>query len=215
LNGSRIVSRARGSIGSRTTSRSSEGAATHFEWLTLVSRLEAGDAAALRRISSVVHGFLARYGAYRLRDSWDDIAQEAVISLIRAVRRGQLRDPRAFVTYLGSITRNKLSDWLRRENRSGALAAKPEPRLGGGEPQIFLDRPRHDPRTQDLDFLLDLEAALASLPSRQRNVLDCVYLQGHTYTDASNRLDLPLGTLKRMQTQGLRNLRTSLNVTVQ
>ena len=192
--------------------RRNEGEPTHFEWFTLVARLEAGDLEAFRRVTGVVHGFLARYGAYRLRDSWEDIAQEAVIALLRAIRRGQLHDPRAFVSYLGAITRNKLADWVRLEERSGALSPKPEPRSDGGEVRGFIDRPRHDSRTQDLDVLLDLRAALATLPGRQQRVLDAVYLQGHTYGDAATGLDLPLGTLKRMQTQGLRNLRTTLTL---
>ena len=66
----------------------------------------------------------------------------------------------------------------------------------------------HAPRDrEDPDLLVDLERALASLPEKQRLVVDAVYLQGATYEDAARSLGMPLGTLKRMQTAGLRELR--------
>ena len=54
---------------------------------------------------------------------------------------------------------------------------------------------------------MDLEQAMKTLPERERRVVDAVYIQGHSYQAAADLLDLPLGTLKRVQVKGLKLLR--------
>ena len=39
-----------------------------------------------------------------------------------------------------------------------------------------------------------------------------IYLEGHSYQDAADRLEMPLGTLKRLQTEGLRELREKMGI---
>jgi RNA polymerase sigma-70 factor (ECF subfamily) len=60
--------------------------------------------------------------------------------------------------------------------------------------------------------LLDLRRALATLPEKERLVIEAVYAEGQSYEEAAARLGMPLGTLKRLQTQGLRILRQSMGV---
>jgi len=172
------------------------------DWLAVLDALQRGDRVALVKVTRVITGYLARFGAYDLRDSWDDLFQDVLMALIASVRKGALREPEAFISYTGTITRNKLADWLRRNRRNTPSA--PQPGVGGADP----DPPQTAPA--DPDIRIDLQRALAELPERQRQVMEIVYLQGQTYEEASRRLGIPFGTLKRLLTDGLARLREKI-----
>ena len=57
-------------------------------WDTLLEGLISGDVAATHKLSALISGYLARSGAFDLRDSWADIIQESLTALIRLARRG-------------------------------------------------------------------------------------------------------------------------------
>jgi RNA polymerase sigma factor (sigma-70 family) len=175
------------------------------DWLAALDALQRGDRVALVKVTRVITGYLARFGAYDLRDSWDDLCQEVLMALIASVRKGALREPRAFVSYAGTITRNKLADWLQR-NRPTATPV----------PEGVRDTANPDPPTAgpaDPDIRIDLQRALTMLPDRQRQVMETVYFQGRTYEEASQQLGIPLGTLKRLLTDGLAELRDRIGAT--
>lgn len=175
--------------------------------MAVLAALDAGDALAFARVSDVVMGHLARLRAYQLRESWQDLVQEVVISLLRAFRRGALRDPRAFISYAGTVTRNKLHDWIEAQRRPGG--ADPL-----GEPERAADAldPSQRPAQRSPDLLLDLERSLAGLPEKQRRVVEAIYLHGHTYQEAADLLQLPLGTVNRLQHEALSALRERMGL---
>lgn len=80
--------------------------ASEPEEIRLLSALERGERAAFLQVTKVITGFLSRYGAYDLREHWDDLIQEVLVGLLRAQKRGVIRDERALINYTGSITRN-------------------------------------------------------------------------------------------------------------
>lgn len=180
------------------------------DWLDIVERVKKGDRIALARLGSLVTGHLARAGAYDLRDSWDDVCQDTLVKLLRAVDQGTLRDPRAFVAYTGRVTRTTLVDWIRRNQKGGGAewAATDD---AGAAPALAAFGAELE-RSGDPDLLLDLERSLAELPEAERDVLAAVYIEGNTYEEAAERLGVPLGTLKRRQTQGLRSLRQKMGL---
>jgi len=187
-----------------STHRTAAGLAVPEDWLAVLDALQRGDRVALVKVTRVITGYLARFGAYDLRDSWDDLCQEVLMALIASVRKGALREPQAFISYTGTITRNKLNDWLQR-NRRNTAPAPPH-----GADAADLDPPQAAPA--DPDIRIDLQRALDELPERHRQVMETVYLQGQTYDDASRRLGMPLGTLKRLLTDGLAQLRKKIGV---
>jgi len=179
------------------------------DWLALLERLEKGDRMALARLTSLVTGYLARFHAYQHRDSWDDVCQEVLIKLVRAARRGAIRDPRAFVGYVGTVTRRTLIDWLRKNARLGITDAAGKPERAEAE----LERLEADVGSRKSpDLLVDLDRAVAELPEAQLRAVSAIYLEGRSYEEAAERLGMPLGTLKRHQTQGLRAMRERMGL---
>ncbi len=55
-----------------------------------------------------------------------------------------------------------------------------------------------------------VRAALATLPAEQRQVIELMYFDGLSQSTISDRLDLPLGTVKSRTLLGMRRLRTSM-----
>jgi RNA polymerase sigma factor (sigma-70 family) len=176
------------------------------DWISVLDALQKGDRVALVKVTGLITGFLARYRAYDLRDSWDDLCQEVLAVLIRSARRGAIRDPRAFVSYTGTVTRNELNDWIRQRKKPGSadLLGDPEAAIAAGEGGEAA------PRHRDPDLLVDLSRALESLPEKQRHVMEAVYFQGMSYEEAARHLGMPFGTLKRLQTQALKELRKKM-----
>jgi RNA polymerase sigma-70 factor (ECF subfamily) len=164
------------------------------DWIAVFDALLKNDRVALAKVTSVITGFLARYRAYDLRDSWDDLIDEVLIRLIQSARRNSIREPRAFISYTGTITRNLLFDWIQRENKHRDLP----------------DRLEADVESRDTGMLLDLQRALDDLPVKERQVVEAIYLQGHSYESAAELLDIPLGTLKRRLTQARKEIRKKM-----
>ena len=172
----------------------------------MLRALEQGDRVAVVRVTRVIRGFLEYFGAYEVRDSWDDVCHEVLIRLIRSVRRGTIRDPGAFVSYTGTVTRNSLTDWLARRQRPGDPDSEGDPAAAQSEANPSMTRDgREGPGTA-----VDLKRALDALPARERSVVEAIYLNGMTYEEAARHLETPLGTLKHLQTRGLKHLRHSL-----
>jgi RNA polymerase sigma factor (sigma-70 family) len=167
------------------------------DWIVVLDALVKNDRRALAKVTPVITNFLARYGAYAVRDSWDDICQEVLIRLIDSHRRGAIREPAAFISYTQTITRNVYLDWIAKEGKQADLPKRLGPPDGG-------------PR--DPEVLEDLRRALGSLIPSFREVVEAIYFKGHSYEDAAELLDLPLGTLRRRRTQGIRMLRAKMGV---
>jgi len=176
------------------------------DWLAVVQGVRAGDPAALAKLSGLVTGLLYRQGAYRLGDAWDDLCQEVLAALVRSVERGSLREPRAFVSFASTLTRNYLLDHLRSRRRVTAVGHLDPANLRESSDLLEeLPLVGHCP-----DLLLDLERSLGALSPRGRRVIEEIYLRGRTYQEVADRFSIPLGTVKRLQTRGLRQLRKIL-----
>jgi len=176
------------------------------DWLEVMERLRAGDLDAFARVCSLIVALLHRRGAYALRESWDDICQEVLFCLARKIEQGRLREPRAFVAYAYALTRSCVFDFIHRRIRITSGGRRNELGL-----RSTLDGSDSWPgRVQDPDLCLDLEQALSRLPPRMYRVIEGIYLLGRSYREVAQELGLPLGTVKRLQTQGLRQLRGML-----
>jgi RNA polymerase sigma factor (sigma-70 family) len=182
------------------------------DWLQVIAQLQDGDRIALLKVTRVITGYLTKYRAYELRDSWDDLCQEVLIAIIKSVQDNRIRNQNAFISYVGIITRNKLSDWIQNCRRAGG-----DEFLGDSETALaILDKTlSSNDDQQSQDQLMDLQQSLSQLPEREQKAITAIYLHGYSYAEAAKMLKLPLGTLKRLQTQGLKLLRQKMQTDVE
>ena len=146
----------------------------------------------------------AAYGlAYRLtneRQAAEDLAQDAFLKAWRSA--GTYRAHRGSVkTWLLSIVRNCGVDRLRsqatrRRTREEAEVEAPKNQPSEGFSEAWGNHKRDRVRE-----------ALRDLPREQREVLALLHLRGLTQAEVSERLGLPLGTVKGRSRLGLQKLR--------
>lgn len=175
------------------------------EWSdpALWSALQQGKGEALGilydRHASLVYGIALKV----LKNTQDaeDLTQEIFVKLPHTgydPERGGLR------TYLAVLTRSRAIDRLRAKQRSQASLAKL--RIA----QAAMTESNGEDSSYSEEMQPAVEQALAQLSENQRRVLDLTYREGLSQTEISQRLDVPLGTVKTWARRGLIKLRQTL-----
>jgi RNA polymerase sigma-70 factor (ECF subfamily) len=129
----------------------------------------------------------------------DELVQDACE---RALKRGdQLRDDTRLDAWLYGIMRNRWSDELRRRRVrrhdpvEAAFSVAGEDGERAAEARLVLERVR---------------GALSQLPAEQRTVLVLVCVDGLSYKEVAEVLDIPIGTVMSRLARGRRALHTAL-----
>ncbi len=166
----------------------------------LLSRAQAGDAAAFEQL---VQPHMPRMYNYIARMTGDpieaeDLTQDAILRAHRAI--GSFRGGATFQTWLYRIATNICVDALRRQRRQGGRARSLDDPLEADEGQITRDVADHTNDPQDLaqvdELRQEVGRAIAELSPKLRSVVILFDLQGLTYEEIANTLNLPLGTVK-------------------
>ena len=137
----------------------------------------------------------------------EDMVQEIFLRIWRkpdsyVAQRGR------FVTWLTSVTRNRAVDEVRsRGRRFRYETASPEEQ----------ERELPGPETNDPALTAELAdqrrlilAALAQIPTEQRQIIELAYFGGLTQQEIAERLSQPLGTVKTRIRLGMQKLRAAL-----
>ena len=135
------------------------------------------------RYSRAVYSLVQRV----LRDhhAADDVSQEAFAAVWRAAR-GYRRERGTASAWLFAIARNAAVDAARAR----------VPLVVGEAPDVPDQGPL--PETMAIAEMeaFEVHAAVDSLPDREREVIELAYYSGLSQTEISDRLSLPLGTVK-------------------
>jgi len=170
----------------------------------LMRLAQAGDqmayASLLAMLTSVARQFArGRLGAV----PWiDDVVQETLLAGHRA--RHTWQPDRSFAPWFYAILSNRLIDVLRRERRvssreMGADAKDlPEPAIAGDSDSIDVEA---------------IRAAVAALPSRQREVIEQLKFEDRSVRDVAGRLNMSESAVKITAHRGYRALRRLLGNT--
>jgi RNA polymerase sigma-70 factor (ECF subfamily) len=178
------------------------GRLTHLADEELMALVGEGDAGAFAALYGR-HSRAAYSLAYRMtgeKGAAEDLAQEAFLKAWRSA--GTYRPHKGSVrTWLLSVVRNRGVDRLRsqassRRTREEAEAQAPRLQPGEGFSEAWGNYKRDRVRE-----------ALWGIPREQREVLALLHLRGLTQVEVSERLGLPLGTVKGRSRLGLEKLR--------
>ena len=137
--------------------------------------------------------------AYRMTGNPDnaaDLTQEAFLSAFQNLSKFDGRS--AFSTWLYRLTSNLCLDFLRREKRRSAHSITLEDKEGEETSQLDLPDERYTPE-RELERKEAFEAVrrgLAALSPQHREVLVLRELEGLSYTEIAQALDLEEGTVK-------------------
>ena len=131
----------------------------------------------------------------------EEVAQETMISVWR---KCEMYDPKkaSASTWIFTIARNLRIDRFRSEKR---------PEFDANDPSLM---PEAEPLADDQLIVSDRQAvvknAIALLPNDQKAVISLSFVEGLSHQEISDRLNLPLGTVKSRLRLSFEKLRTSL-----
>jgi RNA polymerase sigma-70 factor (ECF subfamily) len=135
-------------------------------------------------------------------DAAEEAVQDAFVALWRRAAnfRAEAASPR---TWLLAIVRNRCIDELRKR------PALPGVDLDDAQPPAIDGDPWPDIWKRQCGDVL--RAALRDLPHEQRNVIELGFFGGLSHAQIAERLDAPLGTVKKRMRSGLKRLRLALD----
>ena len=131
----------------------------------------------------------------------EEVAQEAMISVWRKCEMYDASKSAAS-TWIFTIARNLRIDRFRKEKR---------PQLDPNDPSLLPEE--ETPADEQLDIddrQVVIRNAVNELPDDQREVVALSFIEGLSHQEISDRLDLPLGTVKSRLRLSFEKLRTSL-----
>lgn len=172
------------------------------DWSILMARTQTGDGVAYRRLLKDVTPYLRSLAARRHRDPSD--AEDAVQDILLTVHAIRVSyDPmRPFGPWLLAIANRRLIDRLRRQGRHRSREA---PLTAAHE--TFPDGQANMEEKTDYR---KLEAAVESLPHRQRQAIRLLKLKELSLKEAAEVSQMSIGSLKVATHRALQSLRKML-----
>jgi RNA polymerase sigma-70 factor (ECF subfamily) len=175
----------------------------------LLRSIQQGDqqavAALYDRYAGVAYGL-----AYRITGDGtlaEDVVQDAFVSVWKQAarfdpERGQVK------SWLLTIVHHKAIDAVRRRtNRS-------ERALPEGPEEFVATHGRPDEAAEMAMDAAAVRAAVRAIPEDQRRTIEMAYFEGLTHVEISERMGVPLGTVKSRLRIGLEKMRESLRLKV-
>ena len=161
----------------------------------LVLRLQDGDRSAFEPLVAKTQQSAHRlsYSIAQDHHLCQDAVQDAYISVLHNIR--QLRDPRAFTTWFTRIVINRCKKLLK-QKRPQSLTEVVEAN----------DGPSTDGLEEKATRRLQLTKALLKLTDTDRTILSLREVQGYSYEEIADILDIPMGTVKSRVANARRRL---------
>lgn len=155
----------------------------------------------IRRHQGMLFGYLMRMTGDR--GTAEDLFQETFLRVYS--KAGTYRSGGLFKGWLYAIATRIAIDHQRHRQRRPQLEAFP-----GSEPEEGIDR--QDPATETLrrEQCAAVQAAVDTLPPKQRATLVLAYYQGYSYPEVAKILGCSLGTVKTQMSRALKTLSTRL-----
>jgi RNA polymerase sigma-70 factor, ECF subfamily len=168
----------------------------------LLAQLKAGETSAFDAIFRANYALLVRVGEAMLRDraEAEEIAQDVMLELWR--RRESLDVTESVRGYLLQATRNRSLNALRHR----AIERRSEPHLIEGVRTL----PGTDAAVRESEIEGAIQAAIANMPDRCRQVFELSRVEGLKYSEIATRLGISVKTVEVQMGKALRILRERL-----
>lgn len=166
--------------------------------LTLVRRSQSGDREAFSELVRR-HQHLVYNVAYRfMRDTSlaEDMAQEAFLKAFRLLKG--FRGDCSFTTWMYRVTSSVCLTELSRRKRRGEVELHPET----GE-QLCVT----EPKPVERDLKEQIRRCVTRLSDRYATIITLYYLNGVSYDEIAQVMEIPLGTLKTWMFRARKQLR--------
>jgi RNA polymerase sigma-70 factor, ECF subfamily len=167
--------------------------------LELVRRVQAGERGAFRELFDRHHrrAFAVAFGVLKHRQDALDVVQESFVKVHKHI--ASFQGTSSFYTWLYRIVMNLAIDQLRRR-KTGRNVEYDDAVQKDGEAQSSDILPRmldENPRKAVIrrELLQRMEAALAELPEYHRQVILLREVEGMSYEEMAEALDVPKGTI--------------------
>lgn len=179
--------------------------------ITLVRQAAEGDQAAfealVRQFQKPVYNLALRMAGNE--DDAFDLAQEAFLRAWRGLKF--FKGESSFSTWLYRLTSNVCIDFLRQKKRSKTVSLS---FLDDEDGQHELDRPDPAPGPEDRAIRADdherMERALNTLEPEYREVLTLCAIDGLSYIEIAEILEIPTGTVKSRISRAREKMRRKL-----
>lgn len=160
----------------------------------LVLRLQDGDRSAFESLVAQTQKSAYRLGYSVSQDHHlcQDAVQDAYISVLKNIR--QLRDPKAFTTWFTRIVINRCKRLLK-QKRPRSLTEVTEN-----------EGPSTDGLEEKATRRIHLSKAMLKLTDTDRTILSLREVQGFSYEEIAEILDIPMGTVKSRVANARRRL---------
>ena len=173
---------------------------------TILERIAAGDAAAVKECLDTYRGLVWSQARRFLKNPAD--AEDAVQDIFITVWSVAEKYDRAIAseaTFIATIARRRLIDQLRKTGRRPATES------------LDSDNAEHlQPAVADcLEESAEIEnvrRALESIHPECREILTMSHYEGYSHSEISDRLEIPLGTVKSRVRRGLAQVREQLQL---
>lgn len=135
------------------------------------------------------------YGMLSDKEDALDAAQEAFVRVYRSIE--SFKEQSSFATWLYRITTNVCSDMLRKRQRSAAVTSINQT-LDDDKKDIDIrdESPTPEEHFEITERQAAVRQAISELNDEYRAVITLCDLEGMSYDEISEVLDLPLGTVK-------------------
>ncbi len=179
----------------------------------LVERARRGDRAAFSQLVDEYKDKIYSYVSRMLNDPYEaeDVTQEAFLRAYRSLPR--FRGASSFHTWLYRIAGNLAIDVVRKRKRTEPTYSLDEPLEsddGEYEREIPDDSGSPEETSTTRETQVAVRRAIVELPEKLRDVMILYELQGETYEDIAEILNVPLGTVKSRLFNARSRLKDSL-----
>jgi RNA polymerase sigma-70 factor (ECF subfamily) len=166
-------------------------------YLRLAERIRATDAAAEEELFGMFHKRIRGFAIAHTRDTTlaDDLAQEVVWAVIRALRDGKVQQPAGLPAFVLGTARNLLANRIRERSRS-----RTEPLTGDMESSIPA------PPAADFERHHSARQAIQRLEPHERAVLLLSLVDGLSPEEIADRLNITAESVRKRKSRALRRL---------